>query len=477
MTNKCQLTHGGYYCIIFLEYEKRVDNMESKITKEKILIITTILVVSIVFIGIGYAFFTANNPEGSTAQIISKTGRMLITYNDGTDNIVPVTNIQPSNENILIDKTFSLTGTNTTTGNTKMMPFDISIEYQSTFENSELFYFLKRVDANDKVRLDIEGGALTEEILNQFGFPVSLLNSYAGFITDYSGEIYSQLIASGYFKPSDKKESVTLNLKMLFVETGREQDYNKGATFNGKIVVTPGAEIIEDNWDVIATNVKNGNSSKYKVGSKKEVLIDGKEYTLRVANNTSPEECSRADFSKTACGFVFEFADIVEDRPMNSTYTNVGGWPATEMRTYANGEFYNKLPEELRKVIIDTKVVSGHGSSDKNANRTDGNWESTDKIYLLSAHEVWADGTSRQISRYDTAYNQTRQLDYYANLGVTTSSNSGALKKYNGSNYDWWTRGVHSNGTNGFFLTEEAIIWSTGFASDSCGFAPAFRIG
>ena len=112
--------------------------MENKITKEKILIITTILVVSIVFIGIGYAFFTANNPEGSTAQIISKSGRMLINYNDGTDNIIPVTNIQPSNENILIDKTFTLSGINTTTGNTKMMPFDISIEYQNTFSLNNL---------------------------------------------------------------------------------------------------------------------------------------------------------------------------------------------------------------------------------------------------------------------------------------------------------------------------------------------------
>ena len=63
--------------------------MENKITKEKILIITTILVVSIVFIGIGYAFFTANNPEGSTAQIISNRGRMLIKIdNDGPITIV-----------------------------------------------------------------------------------------------------------------------------------------------------------------------------------------------------------------------------------------------------------------------------------------------------------------------------------------------------------------------------------------------------
>ena len=57
--------------------------IENKITTEKILIITTILVVSLVLIGIGYAFFTASNPEGSTAQIISKSGRMLINYNDG----------------------------------------------------------------------------------------------------------------------------------------------------------------------------------------------------------------------------------------------------------------------------------------------------------------------------------------------------------------------------------------------------------
>ena len=250
--------------------------MENKITKEKILIITTILVVSIVFIGIGYAFFTANNPEGSTAQIISKSGRMLINYNDGTDNIVPVTNIQPSNENILIDKTFTLTGSNTTTGNTKMMPFDISIEYQNTFEYhndllSELMYFIKRVDVNDKVVLNIVDflAAPTDEfkqvVFQQYNFPTSLMDYKLGTFTDYSGKTYSQLIASGYFKPSDKNESVTLNLKMLFRETGEEQDYNKGATFNGKIVVTPGVEVekIEDNWDVIATNVKNGNSSKY----------------------------------------------------------------------------------------------------------------------------------------------------------------------------------------------------------------------
>ena len=457
--------------------------MESKITKEKILIIITILVVSIVFIGIAYAFFTVNNPEGSTAQIISKSGRMLINYNDGTDNIIPVTNIQPSNNNILVDKTFTLTGSNTTSG--LVMPFTISFEYQNTFKNNELYYFLKRIDDRENVVVDIDSfDLLTQEMLEQLeqhgmGLPQDLVGYYVTDIKDWSNNPYSQEIASGYFKANSENETVTFNLKMMFLDTGENQDYNKGATFNGKIVVTPGAEveIIEDNWDVIATNVKNGNSSKYKVGAKKDVLIDGKEYTLRVANNTTPEECSREDFSQTACGLVFEFADIVEKRQMNPTDTNEGGWPATEMRTYANGEFYNKLPEELRKVIIDTKVVSGHGKSDKNADRTDGNWESTDKIYLLSAHEVRGDDSSDIISGNDTANNQTRQLDYYANLGVTTSSYSGAIKKYNGSGSYLWLRGANSNNNNNFLNVYNMDKNSTSNLNHTNGFAPAFRIG
>ena len=149
----------------------------------------------------------------------------------------------------------------------------------------------------------------------------------------------------------------------------------------------------EDSWDTIAAVIKSGQLSAYPVGSEKEVEIGGTSYTVRVANNTIPDECNGTDFSQTACGFVVEFVDIVEQRNMNPSGTykgtqydfgwNVDGWPATEMRTYANGDFFNKLPSDLQNVIIDTKVISGHSSKDTN------NFTSTDKIYLLSAHEVW----------------------------------------------------------------------------------------
>ena len=62
--------------------------------------------------------------------------------------------------------------------------------------------------------------------------------------------------------------------------------------------------------ETIADNVKSGNASKYSVGSEKKVEIDGTSYTVRVANNIIPDECTDTDFLQTACGFV----DIVEKK-------------------------------------------------------------------------------------------------------------------------------------------------------------------
>ena len=448
--------------------------MENKITKEKILIITTILVVSIVFIGIGYAFFTANNPEGSTAQIISKSGRMLINYNDGTDNIIPVTNIQPGN-NILVDKTFTLAGINTTASNGLSMPYVISIEYQNTFKNAELVYFIKRMDTNENISCTLKGVALLNEyIIQQFALPAGQVGYVAGYIDDWSGNTSTQELAYGEFKSSTEEQVLTLNLRMIFRDTGENQDYNKGATFNGRIVVTAPetSTFATDTWEEIANNVKSGNASKYRVGSEKEVEIAGQNYTVRVANNTTPEECNRADFSQTACGFVVEFVDILMTGSMNSTNTNVGGWPATEARTLANSDYFNYLPSDLQSVIIDTKVISGHGSTSGEKNFT-----STDKLYLLSPHEVWEDGTSNQVLKYDTASSNTRQLDYYANLGVTTNNYSGAIKQYNSSDSSWWLRAAISSGDNPFLGVSYTGDWASSGANGTSGFAPAFRIG
>ena len=225
---------------------------------------------------------------------------------------------------------------------------------------------------------------------------------------------------------------------------------------------------------IIAANVqanKEATASVYKVGDTRKVTIDKKDYTVRIANNSN-YDCSLE--SKTACGFVVEFVDIVEQRAMNSSNTNVGGWPATAMRTYLNGEFLAKLPSDLQGVIADTTttVVSGHGSTSGETNFT-----STDNIYLLSPKEVWVDGSSNAVSSYDTAYNSTRQLDYYAKNNVTTSNYSGAIKYYAGSASAWWLRAAFSVYNYNFLRVHSDGSWVGTYARASYGVAPAFRIG
>lgn len=88
---------------------------------------------------------------------------------------------------------------------------------------------------------------------------------------------------------------------------------------------------------------------------------------------------------------------------MNSTNTNVGGWKDSAMRTYANGEFFDKLPSDLQNAIIETKVISGHGSSESE------NLTTNDKIYLLAAKEINITNAS------DSAKDLTRVLDHYVN--------------------------------------------------------------
>lgn len=156
---------------------------------------------------------------------------------------------------------------------------------------------------------------------------------------------------------------------------------------------------------------------------------------------------------------------------MNSTDTNAGGWPASAMRSYVNGTIYNALPAELRGAIIDTTVVSSLGSEDKN--RAEGNFVSEDKLYLLSPEEVYVTSAS-----YDTSLGTSRQLDWYRDKGVTTSSYSNAIKK-NSSNTAgwWWLRSAHSITTTNFYTVDYDGRLSTNNAYITGGVSPAFRLG
>ena len=219
-------------------------NVKNESKKLTIITIATVIILVIIFAGVTYAFFSANNPEGSTAQIKSETGRMLITYNDGTDNIVPVTNIQPSNA-ILVNKTFTLTGSNTTvgmkTGDGLEMPYKVGVQYTSTFSDGMMHYYIKEVNrpANSNVTANYvikpETGKTEKDYKNQ---TVPGNETYTGYThgTFKNGKKYTEMV-TGIFPASLNDQTITFNLIIQFPDNNENQDSEKGKTFNGKVVI------------------------------------------------------------------------------------------------------------------------------------------------------------------------------------------------------------------------------------------------
>ena len=294
-------------------------------------------------------------------------------------------------------------------------------------------------------------------------------------------------------------ETHTYNIEFCFPELGIDQNSQQGKAFNAYLSAEAGAVIdtkencetavafATDSWETISCNVKNGTIAAYNVGDTKEVALDGYgTHTLRIANTSTPDECSTTGFSQSACGFVLEFTDILALYNMNDTETNVDGWPASAMYKLVNGtddttysvydtdyetftvkSVYMSLPEDLRNVIIDTTVISGKCLGNST------NFTSTDKLYLLDAKEIYGTSFTEQ---YNTAKDYERQLDYYFNQGVTTSSYSAAIKQYNGSAEWWWLRSADPT-LGDIFYSVHSGVCSGSPAPDPNGVSPAFRIG
>ncbi len=241
-------------------------------------------------------------------------------------------------------------------------------------------------------------------------------------------------------------------------------------------------------WDDIIDAYNHGNieplQEAMEEGTTRNINLGGEfgVHQLRIANLSTPSECSGSGFSQTACGFVIEFANLITSQRMNpydqngsvAGDGNKGGWPASELRTYLNSTIYNSLPSDLKNKIISTTVVSGYGSNDSS------NFTSTDKLYLLSSHEVWEDvdgDASTGIDYYDTAYNKTRQLDYYSSKNITTSNYSGIIKQKNSSAVSYWLRTSVSTNYHRFFIVYTSGTWTSDRSDNSYWVLPAFRIG
>ena len=413
----------------------------------KILFGTLIVLLLLLTVGLSYAYFSTSVKGNDNAKdVIVEAGTLKLTYTDG-----PAINAQYIKPGWTTTKTVSVKNNGT-----------LDAYYNVIWQS-----LTNTITKNELVL------SATCQRLNASGTVEGTCESIS------QAPISDMKIAKKISIESGITHKYTFTI--LFKDTNANQNYNQGKEFNGVLGIEEykAPDFATDSWSTIIANVKAGHGSEYTVGSTKEVNL-GTTYgthTLRVANTSTPSECSGTGFSQTACGFVLEFADIITrnrmndpERPTDDYGYNNGGWPATSMRTFVNNNIYNAIPSEIKNAIIDTTVVSGHGKNDTE------NFTSTDKLYLLAPKEIYSDFPG-SYPNCDTAKDLTRTLDYYKNLGTSTSNYSGAIKKNGTTASYWWLRSVPSGDTSSFLSVIDNGNWGMNNLIFGYGLSPAFRLG
>lgn len=211
-----------------------------------------------------------------------------------------------------------------------------------------------------------------------------------------------------------------------------------------------------------------------------EGKLDGTQVKLVTLTNNMTVPVQIVGFAhddKTAggkAGITFMFGDAIAEAPMNQTDTNAGGWEASQMRAYLNGDGMALLPEDLKKVVAPVdKLTNNVGETqDVSAVTT-----TSDSLWLLSAAELCGSIDWYSDPSYNAVLNaEGFEYQLFRDTAVDSSNaNDILVKNYQNSPLLWWGRSPGPIGSDGF-----RIVSSGGYpigndgASYSGGVVPGF---
>lgn len=227
--------------------------MENNKQNTALLIVIAVATLLVAVVGATFAYFTANSSNTSTSTVSTTSGQMTIAYGDGTNTVtISTLNVQPS-DTILVNKTFTLTGTNTTGNDTDAgiaMPYNVGLEYNNTFtsvaatekdeaiavygtkgEGSLVYWLSATTVAGATATIDGTTGTYPGQPESNMAVYYRALIPTSKTTTDYLH------LAKGTFAAKTTGVAVTFNLIVVFPDTKANQDTNKSKVFSGKIVV------------------------------------------------------------------------------------------------------------------------------------------------------------------------------------------------------------------------------------------------
>lgn len=205
---------------------------------------------------------------------------------------------------------------------------------------------------------------------------------------------------------------------------------------------------------------------------KSVTLADGTQTTVQIVGFAHDDKTSGGK-----AGITFVFGDCVAKAPMNPTSTNAGGWEASQMRAYLNGDWRAQLPADLDAIIVPVDKLTNNVGETHDVSAVT---VTSDSLWLLSSTELCG-----AIDWYsDPAYNEVLNAEgaeytLFRDAVVSSrDSNEILVKNLQGSPRYWWERSPNPIISDYFLgVTSDGYPTNSGsYAGVSDGVVPGFCI-
>lgn len=207
---------------------------------------------------------------------------------------------------------------------------------------------------------------------------------------------------------------------------------------------------------------------------KSVTLADGTQTTVQIVGFAHDDKTSGGK-----AGITFIFGDCVGGAPMNGESTNTGGWEASQMRAYLNGDWRADLPEDLNAVIVPVdKLTNNIGEAQEVSAVT----TTSDSLWLFSLAELAGPLPEAELSGggygwvADIFNAEGMRYKLFSDTGVNwNDANSILVKNFQGSAIGWWERSPLPDGSYGFQYAFSDLVYGS-YADDTYGVVPGFCI-
>lgn len=204
----------------------------------------------------------------------------------------------------------------------------------------------------------------------------------------------------------------------------------------------------ECTWDEIAQISELGLAPYvFKLHDTKDIEIEGVgTMTLEIAD--FDHDYLEGNTSENKAGISMITRDLLPNtRQMNSSNTNVGGFPASALYDYLNGTILNALPSDLRSALKTTYKRYGTGND-----TTNGQWHGC-KVWAPLEYEMF-DITIYAPSTENSTGNARKYPIFTDNASRIKKLNNGS-----GSASGYWEASPHASDAAGF-----CVVASSGSA-------------